>query len=379
MRYCIKCILPDSRPGIFLDKNGICSGCQGHILKDKINWKKRYSQLLKIVKKVKKTKNNYHCIVPISGGKDSWYQVIEAKKLGLKILCITWKTPARTPLGEENLKNLIKKFKIDHIEYSISEEVEKKFMVAAFENAGDSGLPMHLAIFAIARRLGSQLKIPLILWGENSQLEYGGTKRDQLRTDLDSYWVKKHGCMQEKSANDWIGKNKLTKNDLLPYQFPENNSFKPRSIFLGSFIKWNSFKIKSYVKKYGFKFHLNKGKVGAWNFADVDCNFISLHHLPKWHKFGMTRDFDNLSVQIRYGLITRQQALKKLKKKGLKIPHEDIKKFCSFVGKKEKWFWKICEKYRNKKIWFKENRKWKIKNFIIPEWNWDESKKNTSS
>ena len=104
MRYCTKCILPDSRPGIFLDKNGICSGCQGHILKNKINWKKRYSQLLKIVKKVKKTKNNYHCIVPISGGKDSWYQVIEAKKLGLKILCITWKTPARTPLGEENLK-----------------------------------------------------------------------------------------------------------------------------------------------------------------------------------------------------------------------------------------------------------------------------------
>ena len=69
---------------------------------------------------------------------------------------------------------------------------------------------------------------------------------------------------KKKSANDWIGKNKLTKNDL-PISISRKNSFKPRSIFLGSFIKWNSFKIKNYVKKYGFKFHL-KGKVGAWNF-----------------------------------------------------------------------------------------------------------------
>jgi len=114
MKYCKKCILPDSRPSIFLDKQGICSGCNGHLLKDKnINWKKRYSELLKIVKKVKEKSNNYHCIVPISGGKDSWYQVILAKKLGLKILGVTWKTPARTPLGEKNLLNLLKKLNIE--------------------------------------------------------------------------------------------------------------------------------------------------------------------------------------------------------------------------------------------------------------------------
>ena len=112
MNYCNKCILPDSRPGIFLDKNGICSGCNGHLLKNKINWKKRYANLLKIIKKAKKISNNYDCIVPISGGKDSWYQVLEAKKFGLNILGVTWKTPARTKLGEENLKNLLKNVKI---------------------------------------------------------------------------------------------------------------------------------------------------------------------------------------------------------------------------------------------------------------------------
>ena len=117
------------------------------------------------IKKVKKKSNNYHCIVPISGGKDSWYQVILAKKLGLKILGVTWKTPARTLLGEKNLLNLLQTLNIDHIDYSITEEVEKRFMTAAFEKSGDPGLPMHLAIFSICQRLGSMLKIPLIIQG----------------------------------------------------------------------------------------------------------------------------------------------------------------------------------------------------------------------
>jgi len=376
MNYCKKCILPDTRPGIKINDNGICSGCLGHLLKKKINWQKRKRELLNIAKRIKKKSNNYHCIVPISGGKDSWYQVIFAKKLGLKVLGITWKTPARTDLGKKNLDNLLKKLNIDCIEYSISNLTEKKFMIAAFEKSGDPGLPMHLAIFSICKRLGSLFKIPLIIWGENPQLEYGGEELEQLRKDLDNKWIKKHGCMQEKKSDDWIGVNKLTKEDLIPYDFMENNKFQSRSIFLGAFIKWNSFKIKDYVIKHGFEYYKKKGKVGAWNFADVDCDFISLHHFPKWHKFGMTREFDNLSVQIRYGLISREEAIKKLRKDGFKIPNEDIKKFCRFVNRSEKWFWKVCEKFRNKKIWIKEKNVWKIKNFIDKNWNWIDNKKN---
>jgi tRNA(Ile)-lysidine synthase TilS/MesJ len=112
MNYCKKCILPDTRPGIKINENEICSGCLGHLLKKKIDWKKRKKELLNIAKKIKKKSNNYHCIVPISGGKDSWYQVIFAKKLGLKVLAVTWKTPARTDLGKKNIDNLLKKLNI---------------------------------------------------------------------------------------------------------------------------------------------------------------------------------------------------------------------------------------------------------------------------
>ena len=143
MKYCRKCILPDTRPGIFLNKDGICSGCIGHIKKDTlIDWNERKNEFKKIVSDAKKKSTGYYCIVPVSGGKDSWYQIIVAKELGLKVLAITWKTPARTDIGKRNLKNMLNSLKVDHIDYSFSLETEKKFLVAAYEKTGVLGLPM---------------------------------------------------------------------------------------------------------------------------------------------------------------------------------------------------------------------------------------------
>ena len=374
MKYCINCILPDTRPGIKLNEEGICSGCEGHKKKSfSIDWLARKKELEKIIDIAKKKSSGYDCIVPVSGGKDSWFQIIKAKEFGLKVLAITWKTPARTKIGYQNLNNMLDILKVDHIDYSFSKETEKKFLVAAFETTGVLGLPMHLGIFSMCTRMAIQLKIPLVIWGENSQLEYGGEDEEQLATDLDDYWISHHGCMEGKRAEDWIGVNGLTEKEMVPYMIPTKRDFTPKSIFLGSFIKWNSFDILKEVSSYGFKYIENEGKVGHWDFADIDCNFISLHHFPKWHKFGMTRTFDNLSIQIRYGIIKRDEAIEILRKKGHQIPNEDIKIFCKFVERQEDWFWNTCEKFRNKNIWFKENNIWKLRNFIIEDWNWIES------
>ena len=371
MKYCKKCVLPDVRPGIKLNKYGVCSGCIGHeTKKNQINWNKRYRDLLKIFGKVKKKSTTYDCIVPVSGGKDSWYQIIFAKEHGLNVLALTWKTPARTKIGQQNLLNMLNKLNVDHIDYSFAKETEKKFMCATFEKLGSPGLPMHLAIFSMCTRMSVLLKIPLIIWGENSQLEYGGSSRDQLHTDLDKKWLSKHGCMEGTSAYDWVGFNGLKKSELVSYSLASSNNFIPKSIFLGSFIKWNSFEILKKVKKYGFKYGKKNRKVGSWDFADIDCDFISLHHFLKWHKFGISRTFDNLSIQIRYGMLSRNEAIKKIEKIGHVIPKDDIKKFCKFVNKSPKWFMKTCEKFRNKKIWYKDNNTWKIKNFITKNWNW---------
>ncbi len=120
------------------------------------------------------------------------------------------------------------------------------------------------------------------------------------------------------------------------------------------------------LKKNGFTARKEGPKVGIYNFTDIDCDFISIHHWLKWFKFGLTREMDNLSIEIRNKRISREKALKILKKKGFNAPKDDIKKFCKFVGISIKEFNDICEKFRNKKIWKKDPKgKWYLKNFII--------------
>ena len=116
---------------------------------------------------------------------------------------------------------------------------------------------------------------------------------------------------------------------------------------------------------------MKKPKTGIYNFADIDDEFlITIHHYMKWYKFGFSRIWDNLSIEIRNGRITRQNAIKTIKKVGNKHPKYEIEKFCEYVGISKTKFFKICENLRNKKIWFKHKNKWKINNFLIKNWNW---------
>ena len=84
----------------------------------------------------------------------------------------------------------------------------------------------------------------------------------------------------------------------------------------------------------------------------------------KWYKFGFSRIWDNLSIEIRNGRLSRKNAIKKIKKIGNEKPKHEIIKFCEYVDISQSEFNKICEKIRNKKIWIKEKNKWKIDNFF---------------
>lgn len=371
MRYCSRCILPDTRPGITLDAAGVCTACHGHDDKEtQIDWDARARAFEQLVDETKARAASYDCIVPVSGGKDSWYQIIRAKEYGLSVLAVTWRTPARTEIGQRNLDAMVAKLGVDHIDYTIDPDVERRFMKAAFEERGITGLPMHMALFAIPIRLAVQLRIPLILWGENPQLEYGGNQLERLSDRLDVEWLSKHGCLESTDADYWIGKEGLTESDMLAYRLPAVTDFEPRSVFLGAFFKWNSFDNTRIAQEHGFEYESEDLKTGTWHFADIDCHFISLHHFLKWYKFGMTRAFDNLSVQIRYGMLTRDEAIAQVREQGQQAPEEDIRRFCAFQSKPESWFWETAERFRSPEIWEMSGNKWTIPGFLVDGWEW---------
>ena len=139
MIICNSCILPNTRPHLIIDKNGLCNACNQFNLKTNINWNARKKELLKIVNDAKKNSSGYDCLIPVSGGKDSTWQVVECLKLVHKPLAVTWKTPERTIIGQRNLVNLVN-LGVDHIDYQINPKVEAKFMLKTFKN-GTTAIP----------------------------------------------------------------------------------------------------------------------------------------------------------------------------------------------------------------------------------------------
>lgn len=370
IQWCKNCVLPNTRPNLIILDNGICNACYFHKKRKNIDWKDKKRILNKIFYKILRlSKSNYDCLIPVSGGKDSTWQVIECLKNGLNPLAITYKTPGRNSYGDSNLKNLIS-LGVDHIDYTINPRVEAYFMLKTLRLKGSTAIPMHLAIFNLPQIIAEKFNIPLIVWGENSASEYGGyINIKEAKNTMSDQWIKKYGVTNKTNHNYWKD-HFLNDKKLFAFR-PLKKSNKVLSIFLGEYIKWDPKKILRIVKKSNF-IHPKFPKTGFYNYADIDCNFISIHHYLKWLKFGFTRLFDNLSIEIRNQRLSRKQAINIIKKNYNNIkPEKDIEIFCKFTNISLKKFDKICEKFRDKSIWKKnKNQKWYIENFLTNDFNW---------
>jgi len=356
---------------LVIDDDGVCNACKSCRTKMNIDWKKRERAFHMVVENAKALSQGYDCLVPVSGGKDSFWQVVKCLEYGLKPLAVTWKTPARTELGRRNLENLVN-LGVDHIDYQISPEVERKFMYQTLVQYGSTAIPMHMAIFNIPLKLAIKFKIPLVIWGENSAVEYGGTENEQKGFTLDNNWVRKFGVTNGTTAEDWVS-DSLSRHELTPYFGPADKELENAgvlAVFLGYYFSWDVTSSLRIAEKNGFRVREEGPKTGYYNYADIDDNFISIHHWLKWYKFGFTRLWDNLSLEIRNERMTRNEAVQIIRERGDDMPNEDIEGFCEFVGTSRKCFNEICEEYRNRDIWLIDDGTWKIKDFLISDWKW---------
>jgi N-acetyl sugar amidotransferase len=371
MRYCRTCILPDTRPNLTLNSDGVCNACEAHGTKAVIDWRAREAAFREVVAKAKSKSCGYDCIIPVSGGKDSTWQVAKCLEYGLNPLAVTWKTPGRTVIGEQNLQNLIG-LGVDHIDYQINPKVERKFMWAAFRRFGSTAIPMHIAIFNIPTLLAVRLRVPLVVWGENSAFEYGGTEEERTGFKLNADWTKRFGVSHGTTAEDWVSPE-LTRSELTPYFGPTSEELQEagvNAVFLGYYFEWDPEKTRAVAAAHGFKANPTGARTGLYDYADIDDDFISIHHWLKWYKFGITRLFDNLSLEIRNRRITRDEAVQIVREAGDQTPHQDIEKFCAFAGINGSAFFEIAENFRNPTIWHRQDEIWKIKDFLIPDWHW---------
>ncbi|MBM09243.1 MAG: N-acetyl sugar amidotransferase [Magnetovibrio sp.] len=369
MKYCTKCVLPTTRPGLTFDEAGVCSACRSAEVRVSIDWPARELAFRHVVDNAKRKSTGYDCVIPVSGGKDSTWQVAKCKDYGLNPLCVTWRTPGRTPLGQKNLDNLIY-LGVDHIDFQINPKVERKFTYKALTKMGTPGLPMHMAIFNIPLNIACRFNVPLMIWGENTASEYTGEAMHQ-GFRLDNEWVARYGVTHGTVARDWLD-DELTEHDLTPYFGPLSfDREKVLGVFLGYYFSWDAENVYKVAATHGFE-SAARAKTGLYNYADIDDDFISIHHWFKWHKFGFTRLWDNLSLEIRNGRLTREQAIYLIKDAGDQTPYEDIDKFCDFLDISTSHFFSIAASFRNSTIWRHDEGIWRIDDFLIPDWDWHE-------
>jgi N-acetyl sugar amidotransferase len=371
VRYCRACVTADTRPNIELDAEGICNACRSHASRGEIDWHARERAFSDVAGRAKARSRGYDCLIPVSGGKDSTWQVVKCLEYGLNPLAVTWKTPARTPIGAQNLANLVG-LGVDHIDYQVNPRVERKFLYKSLVRFGTTAIPMHMALFNIPLRIAVKFEIPLVVWGENSAFEYGGTEDERRGFRLDAEWLCKYGVTHGTTARDWVGED-LTAKELTPYFGPSEEELTRAgvlAVFLGYYFPWDPATSLSVASAHGFRVRDDGPKTGFYDYADIDDDFISIHHYLKWHKFGFTRLFDNLSLEIRNGRMTRGQAIEIIRRRGDETPYDDIARFCAFVGISPVHFAEVAETFRNRSIWRRRNGAWAIDDFLIPDWSW---------
>lgn len=358
--------MPDTRPGIKFNDEGVCYPCLNHEKKSKIDWDKRWGELEELCNKYRGSNVNYYdCIITVSAGKDSHFQTyIFKEKLKMNPLLVSVDNFSWTKTGRDNWNNLRKRFGVDAHVMSLNPQTCKKMFRKAFEKLGSPTWYFDLAIYAYPLQIATKLKIPLIVYGENTSYERGGPLTKETYSALEQI---NNDVVKPVPWQEWLDKD-LTMKDVQPAIYPTKEeivSTKLDPIFLSYFLPWSSIKNWEFARTVGFKDLNDTGewhREGMWQQYDqIDTIGYMVHTWMKFLKFGHWIATDYLSIYIREGKMSREEAVRIVNEEEYKLDRKMLKDFLDFCGYTEEEFWKIAERFANKDIVEKRNGVWRLK------------------
>jgi len=349
--------MPETKPDLFIDSEGVCNACRSYEKRKEVDWDKRKSELISILEQHRcKKGNNYDCLIPVSGGKDSHFQAIKMLELGMNPLCVTATTDKLSTIGRRNIEN-IKKLGVDYIEVTTNPIIRRKINKLALTQVGDISWPEHVAIFTIPVRVATQFNIPLIIWGENSQNEYGGPAADSENQVLTRRWLEEFGGLLGLRVSDLIGQAGIEKKHLIQYSYPtdeELNKAGVTGIFLGYYIPWDGYSNAFIAQAYGFETYAKIVEGSVVNYENLDNCQTGIHDYFKFLKYGFGRASDLVCLHLRRGRIMREEALKLIKMCDGKFPLEylgySLDDILKEIDLSLEEFIKICDRFTNKRL-----------------------------
>lgn len=356
LTYCKKCVMPSTKPDLKFDDEGVCSACRAYENRKHVDWDKRKEELESTLDRYRRNGSHWDCIVPVSGGKDSTYQVIRMLQMGLTPLCVTATTCDLSELGRINIEN-IKKLGVDYVEFSPNPIVRAKLNRIGLTEVGDISWPEHVGIFTIPVRAAVQYDIPLIVWGENSQNEYGGPAAAAENNVLNRRWLEEFGGLLGLRVNDLTEAYGIEQKNLLPYSYPTDEDLQRvgvTGLFLGHYLPWDGISNSLIAQANGFVTLEHTVEGSMVNYENLDNHQTGIHDYFKFLKFGFARATDIACLHVRRGRITRQDALEIVKRNDGKFPwtylDKPLEDILDPLEMSVDEFIKICDKFTNKKI-----------------------------
>ena len=369
--FCKKCTISNQRPRITFNKKGICSACQfADYKRNKINWKAREEQLLRLLDKIRSKSNKNDIIVPCSGGKDGSYVAHQLKfKYGMNPLCVTWRPIVPTQIGKKNLDNFIKTG-FDHILGVQNQRILKKFTALATNYLGDPFQPFIYGQYNYPLKIAVENDISIMMYGENGEVEYGGDMKfaKSPKTDLN---IRGRHYFSSIPIEHWK-KFGLKSSDLNEYMAPSLNLIKKNKTeqhFFSYYKFWDPQENFYYCKKNtGFQTNLDRTEGTYTKFASLDDKLDGFHYYFMYIKFGIGRATSDTAHEIRDKKISRREGAFLVKKYDGEFPEKHYKLFLKYCNITEGQFIKIIDSWRSPHIWKKENKKWVLRKKIWEEY-----------
>jgi N-acetyl sugar amidotransferase len=363
MKYCKRCLYPENHPlNIVFDEEGVCSGCRVHEEKEKLDWNVREEKLRLILKGYKnKSGNNYDCIIPVSGSRDSYFIVHTVKNIyGMNPLLVTYNKHYNTELGIRNLAYLRTIFDCDTMTMTVSPEKVKNITRATLRKmgsmywhciAGQTVFPVQLAV---------RFKIPLIIWGCHQGIDQVGMFSHADEVEMTRKYRKDHDLMGYEAEDLVDIFDHIKEQDLVQYFYPSDSEIEQvgvRGIYLNNYIRWDTkAQHEKMIDLYGYETATQQRTFDNYN--DIDCfHYSGLHDYIKYLKHGYGKISDHASREIRFGRLTREEGIDLVKKYSQIIP-KDLDLFLNWINIDKSAFQFLIDPHRSNLIWERDYKTW---------------------
>jgi N-acetyl sugar amidotransferase len=349
--------MPDTKPDLHIDGEGVCNACRSFETRVEIDWDGRMAELRGLLERYRsKDGSKWDCIVPVSGGKDSTYQVVRMLQLGMNPLCVTATTCDLSEIGRRNIEN-IKALGVDYLEFSPNKTVRKKLNRIGLTQVGDISWPEHVGIFTIPVRAAVEFGVPLIVWGENSQNEYGGPAAASDNNVLNRRWLEEFGGLLGLRVSDLVGMDGIERRHLIPYSYPTDEELARvgvTGIFLGYYLPWDGYSNVLISAGHGFELYPHPLETTFLNYENLDNLQAGIHDYFKYLKFSFGRATDHACLHIRRGRITRRDGIELVRMHDGKFPWTylgvPVEKILAPLEITVDEFVRICDRFTNKKL-----------------------------